>query len=1274
MRFLRLDLIRIGPFAGRTLTFDQGEFGLHLIYGPNEGGKSSSLRALSQWLFGIKGEKSCRDHFLHSHNELRVGGVIESEAGQTLECIRRKGGQKSLRAGDDKTAVDLDDLHAMLHGIDEKQFATQFGIDLEQLVDGGMSIVQSGGDLGQSLFAAGSGTAGVNQLVKSLDAQCEQLLKSSGTRAAVNAAIIDLNKARKALSDASVPSKQWQAIRDSLHDSIDKRKRLDDEIVELESQRDRLDRIHQSLATISSLKDARAAYSELVDVPALRPDFSSQRAETVAALTAAKAAVQSAQSERTSIAERIDGLLVPQAILDQEAAIADLYKNLERYREWLRTCPGLESERQLLKTRIDRVLTQLGRQTGDVGSDGATADGSGADGPGNLRIGIAQRQRIVELAEQRSGLIQSAVEAKADVEEKARQLDIETQGLAALPPSVDTTQLRSAIDDAQKLGDCDQQLAEDQQRLGGLIERSGLLLKQLPLWNGTLDELESLPLPSLDSITRFASDWSSADQAIDALAGEIQTLEDSIAAAEAQLNALQLSQDVPTEEELTDARAQRDRVWQTIAANLSRPPATVDASDSADQFETLLRRADDIGDRLRREAERVAQKSRLISDRDGWTQTLETRRARLDAARCNRQNLVDDWKSLWMLANIDPRSPLEMREWLASHGQLVELADAIRNQTLIRDQTCERIQQHRTTLWKRYSETFPIDSRDLDINDVDPASGSNGDSAVGSDDPLRQVIDRCATRCKLLDSISTKHEQLSARIDQIRSQQAASQARWDDANAKQARWQQEWSVAVDALDGSADLTAAQALAMLQAIDQVAADIDKSAELANTWSNQRRLIEEFEASVDQLLQRLDVSPSETPKDQTVADLHVQLRHAREQKATRDGLVVQRDRVEQQLSDALQSQSKLAEMLDQMRREAGCDSVDDLPEVERRSAERGRIEQQIDSLEKQLRQSAQGTEIDAFIAAADAEDADRLVPRMAQLDEEIQRVKVEQKDRSESIGGQQKDLDRMDGSGDAAKANEDAEIALAQVRQHAETYTRVKLASVVLKRAIQRYREQNQGPLIDRASQLFAKLTLGAFDGLRSDFGDDGQPIIVGVRGTGGANSEADSSQPALTGGPSLVPVDGMSEGTCDQMFLALRIASLEQYFEHHPPVPFVVDDILVKFDDARSAAAMEVLAELSVKTQVIVFTHHQHLIDVARGSVPADRLFVQSLEDASPYRQTSQASSGTSAKVAAKASPKKKSKPAKKKSAAPAKVASVPDSQQDGSAKNSGELF
>ena len=53
MKILELALHAFGPFTDAVLDLSAGQEGLHLIYGPNEAGKSSALRALRQALFGI---------------------------------------------------------------------------------------------------------------------------------------------------------------------------------------------------------------------------------------------------------------------------------------------------------------------------------------------------------------------------------------------------------------------------------------------------------------------------------------------------------------------------------------------------------------------------------------------------------------------------------------------------------------------------------------------------------------------------------------------------------------------------------------------------------------------------------------------------------------------------------------------------------------------------------------------------------------------------------------------------------------------------------------------------------------------------------------------------------------------------------------------------------------------------------------------------------------------------------------------------------------------
>lgn len=88
---------------------------------------------------------------------------------------------------------------------------------------------------------------------------------------------------------------------------------------------------------------------------------------------------------------------------------------------------------------------------------------------------------------------------------------------------------------------------------------------------------------------------------------------------------------------------------------------------------------------------------------------------------------------------------------------------------------------------------------------------------------------------------------------------------------------------------------------------------------------------------------------------------------------------------------------------------------------------------------------------------------------------------------------------------------------------------------------------------------------------------------------------------------------MSVGTTDQLYLSLRLSSLESYLDNNEPMPFILDDILIKFDNERAIATLKVLAELSKKTQVIFFTHHQHLVELAEVSIESNLLFKHALE-------------------------------------------------------------
>jgi uncharacterized protein YhaN len=108
---------------------------------------------------------------------------------------------------------------------------------------------------------------------------------------------------------------------------------------------------------------------------------------------------------------------------------------------------------------------------------------------------------------------------------------------------------------------------------------------------------------------------------------------------------------------------------------------------------------------------------------------------------------------------------------------------------------------------------------------------------------------------------------------------------------------------------------------------------------------------------------------------------------------------------------------------------------------------------------------------------------------------------------------------------------------------------------------------------------------SFIGLQVVFNERDQAQLIGLRPDG-----------------KVVPTWGMSTGSVDQLYLALRLAAIEDYIDRANVLPFVADDLFINFDNDRAAAGFRLLGELAKKTQVLFFTHHEHLVDIAEETL------------------------------------------------------------------------
>ena len=280
---------------------------------------------------------------------------------------------------------------------------------------------------------------------------------------------------------------------------------------------------------------------------------------------------------------------------------------------------------------------------------------------------------------------------------------------------------------------------------------------------------------------------------------------------------------------------------------------------------------------------------------------------------------------------------------------------------------------------------------------------------------------------------------------------------------------------------------------------------------------------------------------------------------------------------------------------MCREANCSRFDELQEAENWSDNKRELKGQLEEVEQRLVDLASGMAVEDFILEAELENPDSIKPRLDLLEEEIAALTEIKSDCLIKLGEERNELSKMDGRAEAAEIAQDIQLCLGELGGLVKSFSQLKIASMVLSESMDKYREKSQGPVLKRASEYFRTMTLGSFEALRVDTDEKDNSVVAGLRASG-----------------ELVKVDGLSDGTADQLYLSLRLASLEHYLDSNEPLPFIVDDILVRFDDERAAATLKIMAMLSERTQVIFFTHHAHLVETAKSAVGEDRLFIHEI--------------------------------------------------------------
>jgi uncharacterized protein YhaN len=1148
VRLLELHLKAFGPFTDRRL--DLSESGLHVIFGPNEAGKSSALRALKVLLFGFHPRSS--DNFLHSHEQLRVGGRLLLADGSEISFVRRKGMKSTLLSPEDESPLGDGLLDRCLQGMEEKLFSTLFGIDHEALVAGGRELLEQHGQVGQALFAAGLGSRNLRRVLESLEKEADGLFLPRGSKPLINQALSDYKEVKRELAAASLSGRELEGDRKELERLRGESEALGGEVAGIERELNRLQRLRRALPLLAERRHLRTRLAEMEPAAVLPMDFPDRRREAQEALRKAREDRDRAAAELTGLKEEAAGLTVAAPVLAQAESIERLHKEVGRYTKNDMDLSRLRLERDEQQAQAVELLEEV-------------RPGMTLEEAESLRPALDRWMRIQELGNQRQALVNGLEQARRAAGEAERTLASARETLAGLPEPRDPAPLRHQTEIARRAGPLDDQRAEAAAAVRAESEQLRIDVSRLGLWNGPPEELEALPVPPAETLERFGRDFDALAERRRGLEERRRTVQETLGEAARQLEELQRAGAVPTEGDLLEARSRRGQAWNLLRQQWTR--------SGEEAYERTVEEADDLADRLRREADRVQLQAQLSARRDELADVAKALDADLARTIEETARVETSWKELWQPCGIAPLPHREMHpSWISRYEKLRARAADLRQRRHRLEGLEEAVRQQRA--------------------DLAVVLGELGE-AVPRLKGLEPVLARSEEAVHRLEEEERQRARLEEELRSASSRAAKARQDEETALADLEDWSRSWSETIRGFGLGGDARPSEVSLFVDRLNKISERRREAEKLSRRVAGLDRDLETFRSAVRALAADLAIDPNDQHPDQTADHLHALLKDARRQEDRRQLLERRIEKLEGEVRNAEVVRRAMEERLAGLRAEAGCDDDASLEEAERKSAEVRDLRRELDSCERQL--LAEGVALDDLEREAEAVDADALPGRIEQLGSELDEKKGRMGDLREELGRRDLELERRTGGDAAARAAERAQEILTRLRDGVESHVRLRLAGTLLRREVERYRMENQAPLLRRAADLFTTLTLGSFTALQTDFDDSDEPVLAGIR-SGGQR----------------VRVEGMSEGTRDQLYLSLRLATLEKYLDHAEPLPFVVDDILINFDDRRSQATLKVLAELSKKTQVILFTHHERLKEMGEAMRNGSGVFVREL--------------------------------------------------------------
>ncbi|MCI5125958.1 MAG: chromosome segregation protein SMC, partial [Candidatus Electrothrix sp. AR5] len=298
-------------------------------------------------------------------------------------------------------------------------------------------------------------------------------------------------------------------------------------------------------------------------------------------------------------------------------------------------------------------------------------------------------------------------------------------------------------------------------------------------------------------------------------------------------------------------------------------------------------------------------------------------------------------------------------------------------------------------------------------------------------------------------------------------------------------WSQEWVKAIEGLGLPEDVHPEHATETFGNLLSFFDKYDDSEELRRKIYGMDQVEKKFEQKVFEFADSIGFKREGIEASAIAVQLNNDLNWAHAARASLTKTESQLKEVKQEIEDADITIRNSEKQLAALRAWAKVETDEELLAAGEKSQNMRDLQKSLDMLEQELSRNCDRLSIEELEKEAEESEIDAIESELKIISDAQKELLNERDTLRDHRQTLQNEIKAMDGSALAANASEEAEEHLASIASNAEQYLRLQAAALILEQRIENYRKANQAPVLARAGELFSKLTLGSYAGLRDE---------------------------------------------------------------------------------------------------------------------------------------------------------------------------------------------